>query len=68
MTEMTGRFEFCWRWPKAIVYRVATPGWRVDWNQYGTTMPGQPVTIGVGFVLGRWCLSVVWGRPKWVRT
>ena len=67
-TDPPGRFDFEWRRPKALIYRVAVPGWRVERNQYGTTMNVKPVTIGVAFVFGRRCLSLVWGRPKWVRT
>jgi hypothetical protein len=41
------------------VYRVGDPGWRWGWNHYG-----YPVdrTIGIAFVTGRVCWSIVWGR------
>lgn len=39
------------------VYRVAFPGWRIEWNRY------PPKTIGIAFVTGPLCWSLVWGRP-----
>ena len=49
------------------VNEVANPRWAVVLNQNGTTMAGDSVTIGVALVMGRRGLSLVWGRPKWVR-
>lgn len=49
------------RVPRVVLYRVADPRWRIHLNRYFEGTPEQ-VTIGVAFVLWRWCLSVVWAR------
>ncbi len=51
------------RVPRIVLYRVADPKWCIVPNRYYSGMERQERLIGVGFVLWRWCLSIVWGRP-----
>lgn len=42
---------------RLVIYRVAVPEWRMVDNRYST---GR---IGMGVVLGKWCVSFVWKQP-----
>lgn len=57
MAERPYKFAFEWRRPTIVYVTAADPHWGLVLNRY----PG--VVIGVALYLGRWGLSLLWGRP-----
>jgi len=66
-----GRFHFKWRWPPKLVRVMAADRhWGFMLNTYPTAKrwrePGA--VIGLTFYLGHHGLSLLWGRPHWIKS